>query len=73
MIEPAKLIAIMKVMLSELERSLAEAPAPLKENGRSENLKTQIDRLKYVLKKHQDHDRRKRELEKQNRDNTRNR
>ena len=71
--EPAKIIAIMRVMLSELERWLSTAPEPIREKDdpRTDQLKNQIDRLDTVLKKRQAADRRKRELEKQNRVNTR--
>lgn len=69
--DPAKIIAIMRVMLSELERSLSEAPQVDEcEDPRTARLQNQIDRLDVVLKKHQAAERRKRELAKQNRQNT---
>jgi len=73
MTDPAKLIAIMKVMLSELKQVLSTAPEPTNEetDARTARLKSQIDRLKVLLGKHQDASRRKRELAKQNRQNTR--
>jgi hypothetical protein len=73
MTDPNKLIAIMKVMLSELEQVLSTAPEPTNEQSdtRTARLRNQIDRLKVVLRKHQDAEGRKRELAKQNRQNTR--
>ena len=70
--DPAKLISIMKVMLSELERSLFGAPQVIEdEDRRTGQLKGQIDRLEAVLKKREDHLHRQKALEKQNRENTR--
>lgn len=72
--DPAKIIAIMRVMLSELERALSQAPQVDEiEDPRADNLKGQIDRLDAVLKKREDHVRRQKALEKQNRENTRRR
>lgn len=70
MTDPAKLIAIMKVMLSELEQSLSGSPQEIQENdAATDHLKGRIDRLDAALKKREDHARRQRELEKQNRRN----
>jgi prefoldin subunit 5 len=71
--DPAKLISIMKVMLSELERSLSGVSQPVDEDNdaATSNLKSRIDRLEAVLKKREDHLHRQRELEKQNRQNAR--
>lgn len=70
MTDAAKLIVIMKVLLSELERSLSMSPTEIQENdAHTERLKTQIDRLKAVLKKRQATARRKRELDRENRRN----
>jgi hypothetical protein len=70
--DPAKIISIMRVMLTELERMMPTAPQVLEdEDSRADQLKGQIDRLDMVLKKHQAANRRKRELEKQNRQNAR--
>lgn len=73
--DPAKLISIMKVMLSELERSLSGASQPVDEDidAATSNLKSRIDRLEAVLKKREDHLHRQKALEKQNRENTRRR
>ena len=69
--DPAKIISIMRVMLSELERSLPKAPLIDEvDDSRTDHLKSRIDRLDTVLKKHQETDRRKKELTKQNRENT---
>jgi septal ring factor EnvC (AmiA/AmiB activator) len=71
MTDPAKLIAIMKVMLSELEQSLSTTPQEIQENDdATDHLKGRIDRLEAALKKREDHARRQRELEKQNRRNS---
>ena len=72
MTDPTKLIAIMKVMLSELEQMLSTAPEPTNEQSdtRTARLRNQIDRLEVVLRKHQDAEGRKRELAKQNKHNT---
>lgn len=73
MTEPVKLISIMKILLAELEQSLSSSPHPMKENdSRTDQMKLKIDRLDAALKKRQSADRRKRELEKQNRENSRN-
>jgi hypothetical protein len=70
MIEPGKLVSIIQVLLSQLEQSLSETPKPLKEDDdRTDHLKGQIERLRGVLKTHQDHDKRQREVDKQNRRN----
>ena len=68
--EPAKIIAIMRVMLTELERALSAAPEPTDESNHTGERQNRIDRLDLVLKKHQAADRRRRELERQNRLNT---
>jgi hypothetical protein len=69
--DPAKIIAIMRVMLTELERTLSTAPRPTDESIHTGEIQNRIDRLDAVLKKRQAADRRRRELEKQNRLNTR--
>src|SRR5882724_943997 len=69
--EPAKIIAIMRVMLTELERTLSTAPEPTNESNHTGELQTRIDRLDAVLKKRQAADRRRKELDRQNRVNTR--
>jgi len=71
MTDPAKLIAIMQVILSELEQTLSTAPKPTNESNHTGEIQNRIDRLDAVLKKRQAADRRRRELEKQNRLNTR--
>jgi hypothetical protein len=73
MTDPAKLIAIMQVILSELEQTLSTAPEPTNEktDARAGRLKGQIERLKIVLRKHQDAESRKRELTAQNKKLTR--
>lgn len=71
MTDPAKLIAIMRVMLNELEQTLSTAPQPTNESNHTGEIQNRIDRLDAVLKKRQAADRRRRELEKNNRDLTR--
>jgi hypothetical protein len=75
---PARIIAALEVLLAQLEASLA--PQMTEGDSRTDLLKKRIDgfkdkttRLKTVLRKHQDAERRKRELAKQNRQNTRRR
>jgi hypothetical protein len=72
---PARIIAALEVLLAQLEASLA--PEITEGDTRTDMLRRQIDgfkdktaRLKAVLRKHQDAERRKRELTKQNRQNT---
>ena len=71
MTDPGKLIAIMRVILSELEQTLSTAPERTDEDSdpRTDHLKTRIDRLDAVLKKREAHIRRQKALEKQNRKN----
>ena len=69
--EPAKIIAIMRMMLTELENALSQSPEPVREgeDARTNQLKTRIDRLDGVLKQHQAANRRRKELERENRKN----
>ena len=69
--EPAKIIAIMRVMLTELERTLSTAPTPTNEDSRTDQLQGRIDRLDAVLKKRQAADRRRKDLDRENRENNR--
>lgn len=75
MTDPSKLISIMQVILRELEEMLSQAPERTDEviDNRAIRLRNQIDRLKSVLTKHKDAESRKRELAKQNRQNTKRR
>ena len=75
---PARILAAIEVLLAQLEASLA--PEMNEGDSRSDLLKRRIEgfkdktaRLKAVLKKHQDAERRKRELQKQNSQNNRRR
>lgn len=65
--DPAKIIAIMRVMLTELERTLSTAPKPTNEASQTDALQSRIDRLDAVLKKRQAADRRRKELDRENR------
>jgi len=75
MTDPAKLIAILRVILTELEQTLSTAPERTDEetDPRNERLRSQIDRLDFALKKRESHFRRQKALEKQNRQNTKRR
>ncbi|MEI8287875.1 MAG: hypothetical protein WCH99_00265 [Verrucomicrobiota bacterium] len=71
------MISIFQALLAQLEATVATFPQ-LVEDGRSDSLgneiqnyQTKIARIKNALRKHQDHERRRREIEKQNRDNSR--
>lgn len=77
MTDPKKMISIFQALLAQLEATVATFPQ-LVEDGRSDSLgneiqnyQTKIARIKNALRKHQDHERRRREIEKQNRDNSR--
>jgi hypothetical protein len=67
-LDPLKLISIMQVILSDLTNLLSEAPERTNEavDSRAARLKTQLDRMKIVLRKHQEAQSRKRELTAQN-------
>lgn len=71
MTDPAKIIAIMRVMLTELERTLSTAPEPTNESDHTGQIQNRIDRLDAVLKKRKAAERRRKELERNNRDNAR--
>jgi hypothetical protein len=62
-------IWFMRVMLTELERTLSAAPTPTNEDGRTDQLQSRIDRLDAVLKKSQSADRRRKELDREKREN----
>jgi conjugal transfer/entry exclusion protein len=75
--DPAKMIEVFQALLAQLEQTISVLPQ-LVEDGRADSLGNQIQsyqtklaRVKNVLRKHQDHERRKREIEKSNRDNSR--
>lgn len=72
---PARLIYAIEILLAQLDASLS--PQMTEADSRADSLKKRIGgfkdqtaRLKSVLRKHQDAERRKRSLSKQNRDNT---
>jgi hypothetical protein len=78
MLDPARIISILEILLAQLEASLS--PQMMEGDTRTDLLKKQISgfkdktaRLKTVLRKHQDAERRKRSLIKQNRQNTKRR
>lgn len=74
--DSAKLIQVFQMMLAQMEAMVGMMPQLVGEDGRTENLgnqvqsyQTRLARVKNVLRKHQDHERHRREIEKQNRDN----
>jgi len=77
-LDPGKIISILEILLAQLEASLS--PQMTEGDTRTDMLKKRISgfkdqtaRLKSVLRKHQDAQRRKRSLIKQNRQNTKRR
>ena len=77
MTDPAKMIGIFQALLAQLEATVEMLPQ-LVEDGRGESLNNQIQsyqtklaRVKNVLRKHQEHERRKREIQRQNKENSR--
>ena len=78
--DAAKLIQVFQMMLAQMEAMVDMMPQLVGEDGRSEGLNNQVQsyqtklaRVKNVLHKHQDNERRKREIEKQNKQNSRKR
>jgi hypothetical protein len=74
-LDPGRIMSILEILLAQLEASLS--PQMTEGDPRTDLLKKRINgfkdqtaRLKSVLRKHQDAERRKRALSKQNRDNT---
>jgi hypothetical protein len=74
-LDPSRIISILEILLAQLDASLS--PQVTEGDTRTDLLKKRIDgfkdqtgRLKSILKKHQDAERRKRMLDKQNRKNT---
>src|ERR1035437_11017261 len=59
MTDPTKIIAIMRVMLNELEQTLSTTPEQTDESAHTGELQTRIDRLDAVLKKRQAAERRR--------------
>ena len=64
------------MLLAQMEAMVGMLPQLVGEDGRGENLNNQIQdyqtklaRVKNVLQKHKDHERRQREIQKQNRAN----
>lgn len=78
--DSARLIQVFQMMLAQMEAMVGMMPQLMGEDGRSESLGNQIQsyqtklaRVKNVLRKHQDQERRKRDLERQNKQNSRKR
>lgn len=78
--DSAKLIQVFQMMLAQMEAMVEMMPQPVGEDGRTESLSNQIAtyqtklaRVKNVLRKHQEQERRKRDIERQNKQNARNR
>lgn len=75
MTDPTKIIQVFQMLLAQLEAMVQMMPQ-LMEDGRADTLSNQIQsyqtkiaRVKNVLRKHHEHERRQREIQKQNRDN----
>ena len=78
MTDPQKIIEVFQMLLAQLEAMVGMMPQLVGEDGRSESLgnqiqnyQTKIARMKNVLQKHRDHEQRQREIQKQNRANSR--
>lgn len=78
--DAAKMIQVFQMLLAQMEAMVGMMPQLMGEDGRSESLgnqiadyQTKLARVKNVLRKHQDAERRKRDIERQNRTNAQNR
>ena len=78
--DAAKMIQVFQMLLAQMEAMVGMMPQLTGEDGRSESLGNQIQsyqtklaRVKNVLRKHQEQERRKREIERQNKQNSRKR
>jgi Mg/Co/Ni transporter MgtE len=76
--DAAKMIQVFQMLLAQMEAMVAMMPQLMGEDGRSESLGNQIQsyqtklaRVKNVLRKHQEQERRKREIQRQNKENSR--
>jgi hypothetical protein len=75
--DSARLIQVFQMMLAQMEAMVDTMPQLVGEDGRSESLGNQIQsyqtnlaRVKNVLRKHQQQEKRKRELDRQNKQNS---
>jgi hypothetical protein len=73
-LDPARIISILEILLAQLEASLS--PELSEADSRTDYLKKRIDgfkdqtaRLKIVLRKHQDAERRRKQIDKENKRN----
>lgn len=78
--DAAKMIQVFQMLLAQMEAMVGMMPQLMGEDGRSQSLGNQIQsyqtklaRVKNVLRKHQEQERRKREIERQNKQNSRKR
>jgi hypothetical protein len=78
--DATKLIQVFQMLLAQMEAMVGMMPQLMGEDGRSESLSNQIQsyqtklaRVKNVLRKHQERERRKREIQRQNKGNSRRR
>jgi ABC-type bacteriocin/lantibiotic exporter with double-glycine peptidase domain len=76
--DAAKIIQVFQMLLAQLKAIVEMMPQLVGEDGRADNMgnqiqnyQTKIARLKNVLQKHKDHEQRQREIQKQNRENSR--
>ena len=75
-----KMIQVFQMLLAQMEAMVGMMPQLMGEDGRTESLGNQIQsyqtklaRVKNVLRRHQDAERRKREIGRQNKQNSRKR
>lgn len=78
--DAAKMIQVFQMLLAQMEAMVEMMPPLVGEDSRTDSLSNQIAsyqtnlaRVKNVLRKHQDRERRKREIERQNKENSRKR
>lgn len=69
-----KWIQVFRALLAQLEGMVDSMPPTVAEDGRTDSLsnqiqsyQTQLARVKNVLRKHQEHERRKKEIDRENR------
>ena len=78
--DAAKMIQVFQMLLAQMEAMVEMMPQLMGEDCRSEGLNSQVQsyqtklaRVKNVLRKHQEQERRKREIQRQNKENSRKR
>jgi hypothetical protein len=78
--DAAKMVQIFQMLLAQMEAMVDMMPQLVGEDGRTESLsnqvaayQTKLARVKNVLRKHQEAERRKQEIQRQNKQNSRKR